>query len=130
LNQCLNGYHERLYPDAADVPGKRLLYKNDGGPGRLGEESLAEKRAHGIYLFPGVQSTSQVHQETDQNYGQFKSDVRWNTATLTADLVREFSRQQSRNDEDPENYVAPTKTVSIGRDQYGLILSGRYANTE
>jgi hypothetical protein len=43
LNQCLTGYQERLYPDAADVPGKRLLYKIDGGPERLDEESLAEK---------------------------------------------------------------------------------------
>jgi hypothetical protein len=49
---------------------------------------------------------------------------------LTADLVREFSRQQSRHDEDPANCTAPTKTVSIGRDQYGLILSGRDANEE
>jgi hypothetical protein len=47
---------------------------------------------------------------------------------LTADLVREFSRQQSRHDEDLTNCAAPTKTVSIGRDQYGLILSGRDAN--
>jgi hypothetical protein len=66
----------------------------------------------------------------DQNYGQFKSDVRCNIATLTVNLVREFSRQQSRHDEDPANCTAPTKTVSIGRDQYGLILSGRDANEE
>jgi hypothetical protein len=44
--------------------------------------------------------------------------------------VREFSRQQSRHDEDPANCTAPTNTVSIGRDQYGLILSGRDANEE
>jgi hypothetical protein len=113
LNQCLTGYQERLHPDATDVPDKRMLYKIDGGPGRLDDESLAEKRAHGIYLFPGVQNTTQLHQETDQNYGQFKSDVRWNIATLTANLVREFSRQQSRHDEDPANYAAPNKTVSI-----------------
>jgi hypothetical protein len=123
LNQCLNGYQERLYPDAADVPGKRLLYKIDWGPGRLDEESLAEKRARDIYLHPVVQNTTQVHQKTDQNYGQFKSDVHWNIATLTADLVHKFLRQQSRHGEDPANYAAPTNTVSIGRDQYGLILS-------
>jgi hypothetical protein len=119
-----------LYPDAAGVPGKHLLYKIDGGPGRLDEESLAEKRVRGIYLFPGVQNTTQVHQKTDQNYGQFKSDVRWNIATLTANVVLDFSRQQSRHDEDPENCAAPTKTVSIGCDQYGLILSGQAANEE
>jgi hypothetical protein len=94
------------------------------------EEYLAEKRARGIYLFPGVQNTTQVHQEMDHNYGRFKSDFRWNIATLTAELVREFSRQQSRHDEDPANCVAPTKTVSIGCDQYGLIPSDRDANEE
>jgi hypothetical protein len=77
-----------------------------------------------IYLSPVVQKPTQVHQETDQNYGQFKSDVRWNIATLTADLVREFSRQQSLHNEDPTNCEAPTKTVSLGRDRYGLIISG------
>jgi hypothetical protein len=130
LNQCLTGYQERLYPDAADIPGKRLLYTIDGGPGRLDEGYLAEKRALVIYLFPGVQNTTQLHQDMDQNYGQFKSDVLWNIATLTADLVREFSRQHSRNDEDPANCAAPTNTVSIGLDQYGLILSGRDAKEE
>jgi hypothetical protein len=130
LSQCLTGYQGRLYSDAADVPGKRLLYKIDGGPGRLDEESLAEKRARGIYLFPGVQNTTQVHQETDQNYVQFKYDVRWNIATLNADLVREFSRRQSCHDEDPANCAAPTKTVSIGRGQYSIILSGRDTNEE
>jgi hypothetical protein len=49
---------------------------------------------------------------------------------FTAGLVRKCSRQQSPHDEDPENCAAPTKTVSIGRDQYSLILSGRDANNE
>jgi hypothetical protein len=111
LNQCLNDHQERLYPDADDVPGKRLLYKIDVGLGQLDEEYLAEKRARGIYLFPGVQNTTQVHQEIDQNYGQFKSDVRWNIATLTAGLVREFSRKKSRHNENPAKYAAPVKTV-------------------
>jgi hypothetical protein len=101
-----------------------------GGAGRLDEEYLAEKRALGMYLFPCVQNTTQVHQEIEQKYGQFKSDVRWNIVKLTADIVREFSRQQSPHDEDPANCTAPTKTVSIGRDQYGLILSGRDVNEE
>jgi hypothetical protein len=75
-------------------------------------------------------NTTQVHQETDQNYGQFKYDVRWNIATLTAGLVCEFSRQHSCHDEDPANFAAPTKTVSIERDPYGLILTGRDTNEE
>jgi hypothetical protein len=58
LNQCLTGYQARLYPDAADVTGKRLLYKIDGVSGRLDEESLAEKRARDIYLFKHHSSPS------------------------------------------------------------------------
>jgi hypothetical protein len=27
----------------------------------------------GVYLFPGVQNTTHVTQETDQNYSEFKS---------------------------------------------------------
>jgi len=42
-------------PDAADISGKRLLSKIDGGPGRLDVQSLAEMRELGCYLFPGVQ---------------------------------------------------------------------------
>jgi hypothetical protein len=91
---------------------------------------LQSERVGSIYLFHGVQNTTQVHQETDQNYGLIKSDVHWNIATLTAELVREFLRQQSLRDEDLMNCAAPTKTVTIGRDQYGLILSGRNANEE
>jgi hypothetical protein len=33
LNECLNGYQERLYPDADYVPGQRLVYNIDGGTG-------------------------------------------------------------------------------------------------
>jgi hypothetical protein len=31
FNQCLTGYQERMYHDASDVPGKRMLYKIEGG---------------------------------------------------------------------------------------------------
>jgi hypothetical protein len=88
LSQCLTAYQERLYPDAADVPGKRILYKIDGGPVLLDEKALAEDHNRGVYLFNGVQNTTAVTQETDQNYGLFKSDVRCNTAKLTSDIVR------------------------------------------
>jgi hypothetical protein len=128
LHQCLTAYQQRLWPDAADIPGKRVLYKIDGGPGRLDEGALADSRARGIYLFPGVQNTTQVTQETDQNYGQFKSDVRSNIAALTADLVREYSRQLAHHQADPTNCRAPSKMPQLGREHYGIILSGRDAN--
>jgi hypothetical protein len=108
----------------ADIPGKRVLYKIDGGPGRLDEGARADSRARGIYLFYGVQNTTQVTQETDQNYGQFKSDVRSNIAALTADLVREYSRQLVHHQADPVTCRAPSKMPQLGREQHGLILSG------
>jgi hypothetical protein len=95
---------------------------------RLDEGALADSRARGIYLFPGVQNTTQVTQETDQNYGQFKYDVRSNIAALTADLVREYSRQLDHHQADPINCRAPSKMPQLGREHYGLILSGRDAN--
>jgi hypothetical protein len=117
LQQCLTAYQQRLWPDAADIPGKRVLYKIDGGPKRLDEGALAESRARGIYLSPGVQNTTHVTQETDQKYGQFKSDVRSNIAALTADLVREYSRQLTHHQADPTNCRAPSKMPQLGRDR-------------
>jgi hypothetical protein len=128
LHQCLAAYQQRMWPDAAEIPGKRFLYKIDGGPGRLDEGALADSRARGISLFPGVQNTTQVTQERDQNHDQFKSDVRSNIAALTADLVREYSRQLAHHQADPINYRAPSKIPQLGREHYGLILSGRDAN--
>jgi hypothetical protein len=69
LQKLLHYYVKTLYPDVADTPGKRLLFKIDGGPGRLDISMLAELRSLGVYLFPGVQNTTQITQETDQNYG-------------------------------------------------------------
>jgi hypothetical protein len=73
LEQYLRCLIDTLYPDASDTPGCRVLFKTDGGPERLDIKSLAQLRARGCYLFPGVQNTMHVTQETDRNYGQFKS---------------------------------------------------------
>ncbi|MGH7954904.1 MAG: hypothetical protein ACREOZ_02970, partial [Gloeomargaritales cyanobacterium] len=69
LKQLLIQYIEKLFPDASDTFGNRVLIKIDGGPGRLDLSSLAEQRSRGVYLFPGVQNTTHITQETDQNYG-------------------------------------------------------------
>jgi hypothetical protein len=130
LSQCLAAYQERLYPDAADVPGNRILYKIDRGPGRLDENTPAEALTRGVYLFHGVQNTTAVTQETGQNYGLFKSDVRWDIAKLTSYLVRQFTQKQGLHDQDTTSHSAPTKLVNITREHYGLILSGRAADTE
>ena len=44
---------------------------------------LAYMRALGVYCYPGVPNTTQVAQETDQNYGTFKSTFRQNLETLS-----------------------------------------------
>ena len=40
-------------------------------------------RALGVYCYLGVPNTTQVTQETDQNYGTFKSTFRQNLETLS-----------------------------------------------
>ena len=71
-----------LYPDVADVPGKRVLLKVDSGPGRMNVEMLASLRLQGVYLAPGVPNSTHVTQETDQNYGLYKGAYRSNLRTL------------------------------------------------
>ena len=72
-----------LYPDVLDVPGKRVMLKVDSGPGRLNIELLAELRLLGWYMYPGVPNTTAVSQETDRNYGPFKTQFRQNLAAIT-----------------------------------------------
>jgi hypothetical protein len=49
-----------LYPDAKDVPGKRVLIKLDSGPGCLNEKLQADLRALGFYTFPGLPKGTEV----------------------------------------------------------------------
>ena len=72
-----------LYPDAIDVPGKRVAVIVDSGPGRLNSDMLARLRVRGFYLIPGVPNTTHVTQATDKNYGVFKSVYRKNLMKLT-----------------------------------------------
>lgn len=72
-----------LYPDIQDFPGKRVVLKVDSGPGRNNIQMLADLRLLGLYLVPGVPNTTHVTQETDQNYGLYKSVVRGNLRELS-----------------------------------------------
>ena len=51
-----------LYPDAADLPGKRVIIKIDSGPGRMNEAMLVELRVKGFYLSPGLPNSTHVTQ--------------------------------------------------------------------
>lgn len=72
----------KLYPDAADVPGKRVMLKVDSGPVRLNPELLVKARTYGFLIYPGVPNTTAVTQETDQNYGPFKTQFQKNLEEL------------------------------------------------
>ena len=71
-----------LHPDAAGVPGKRVIMKVDRGPGRSNIEMITKLRLLGCYLIPSVPNTTQLAQETDQSYGIFKSNYRINIGKL------------------------------------------------
>ena len=60
-----------------------MIIKVDSGPGRTNLEMLAYMRAVGVYCYPGVPNTTHVSQETDQNYGVFKSVFRENLEILS-----------------------------------------------
>jgi hypothetical protein len=91
---------------------------------------LADYRAHGIYPFPGVQNTTHVTQETDQNYGIFKSDIRRNINILTSDLVTDYNHCQALYDLNREHNRPPPRTAAVGREHYDLLLPGRDDNLD
>jgi hypothetical protein len=143
LNQCLTGYHqERLYPDAADVPGKRcLLYKMDGRPGRLDEERSLLLKIINLVVFISslVFQTPRLKSIKRQADGpelcMVSSSSRVSVGTLQhglrTNLVRDFfSRQQlflvTMNTQQ-QIVRRPTHQDCLHwtwHDQYGLILSG------
>ena len=95
-----------LYPDAEDMMGKRVLIKIDSGPGRTNEVMLANLRLLGFYLYPGVPNTTSVSQETDQNYGLFKSIFRENLDSIV------------------QGRLAANKSTSIKSSLIGLLVFG------
>lgn len=76
-----------LFPNARDEPGKRVLLKCDSGPGRMNIQLLAYLRLLGFILYPGVPNTTAVTQETDRNYGKFKSQFRTNLELVVEQRV-------------------------------------------
>ena len=77
-----------IYPDSSDKSGMRVLVKIDSGPGQSNMELLARLQMKGIILYPGVPNTTSVSQETNQNYGQFKSVYRENLENFAASRER------------------------------------------
>ena len=84
----LKNLMEMIYPDAMDTPGKRVIVKIDSGPGRSNMDLLARLRMRGVILYPGVPNTTSVSQETDRNYGLFKSVYRENIENFAANCEK------------------------------------------
>lgn len=76
-----------LYPDARDVAGKRVMIKLDSGPGRMNTRLLAKLKHRGFYLYPGVPNTTHVTQETDRNYGPFKTQFVTNLKNVVENRI-------------------------------------------
>jgi hypothetical protein len=91
---------------------------------------LDDSRAQCVYVFPGVHNTTHVTQETDQNYGLFKSYIHRNIHILTSDLVTYYNRRQALYDLNREHNRPTPWTAVVGRENYGLLLSGRDANPD
>ena len=53
-----------------------MLFKLDSGPGWLGMKLLARLCILGFVLYPGVPNTTAVYQDTNRNYGPFKTAFR------------------------------------------------------
>jgi len=64
-----------LYPDLKDTPGKCVLLGVDSGPGRNGRELLVKCHFRGLYIYHGLPNATSMQQETDLNYGPFKSVI-------------------------------------------------------
>jgi hypothetical protein len=89
---------------------------------------LAELRSLGVYLFPGVQNTTQITQETDQNYGEFKSLLRKHIQQLMNEMYFKYHQQLIEKQNTGVN--VPSAPPCLNRSHYGLLLSGRHADEE
>ena len=78
-----------LWPKADDIKGMRVMLKLDSGPGRTCVRLLAQLRMLGFYLYPGVPNTTAVTQETDRNYGPFKTQFRKNLDLVVQDRQKD-----------------------------------------
>jgi len=82
LDKCFHKSMLPLFPDIADVDGKRVIAKVDSGPGRMNLPMLASLKLKGLYLVPGLPNSTGKTQETDQNCTPFKTHYRGNLVLL------------------------------------------------
>ena len=54
LQKCIDNVILLLFPDIAEVPGKRVILKLDRGPGRMNVEIFASSKVQGLCIVPGL----------------------------------------------------------------------------
>ena len=113
-----------LYPDALDIPGKRVCIIVDSGPGRMQEKMLATLRLKGFYLIAGVPNTTHVTQATDRNYGLFKSIYRVNLGKLTEYVVQKKEENAKRSPVDRVETKTTIKPTDIPLLIFGGLVGG------
>ncbi len=96
-----------LFPDLADMPGKRGLLKVDSGPGRNGRDLMLKARFRGVYIYTGLPNATSVQQETDVSYRPFMNVVRDNLKRIESACF------------------AKGKTMKLGQLTFWLIVYGR-----
>ena len=72
-----------FYPNAEDLPGKRVIIKIDIVNVRLNADLLARLQLLGFVLYPGVPNTTVAAQDMDQTYSMFKNVFFKNLDQLT-----------------------------------------------
>ena len=100
-----------------------MLVKVDSGPGRMNVEMLAKLQVRGLYLVPGVPNSTATTQETDQNYGIYKSVLRDNLRLLSQ---ARFEKKLSMHVSDLPLLVFGGRCASTGtelRDSFSLAFS-------
>jgi hypothetical protein len=106
-NYMLNSYLS-LYPDAADLPKKRVCVLVGGGPGQTNTEMLASLRLSGLLLFPsGPPNMTHVLQIMDMLFGLFKTIYFDNLEILWL-----------------ERLTDPDVNSTVGRMDLGLLMHG------
>jgi hypothetical protein len=76
-----------LFPNACNQKGKYVVLKVDSGPGRSNINLLVRLKMLGFVLYPGVPNTTHVTQETDRNYGPFKTQFVSNLDTMVSERI-------------------------------------------
>ena len=79
-------YHRKvirpLYPRAQDIVGHKVCTKADSGPGRDDSQFIFDATASGLVHVAGLPNGTEVGQECDQLFGEYKSIMEKNRDTL------------------------------------------------